>query len=319
MQNNTLILGLNPAWQRLFITEKFELGDVLRLPKAVEFGSGKGVNCGRVLQLLGGNPVMMHFLGGSHGSCIFDELSASGIQQIPIWIQAPTRICSTVVSEGVTTEFIEPSPVLSDLENEDFSQTLLENLEDVNRIVVCGSFPLNFDSDSLLNIELGDKRLFIDAVNDVDRWLKKGVELLKLNASEYFKLLQHMGIPQVTSSPQFWKITASTVLERLPIHYLVVTNEEEPVRVFFMVEGKFQFIQLQPPTIKVVNSIGAGDSFLAGWLRADALDLSLEETICRATAVAVARCEVERPWNLNLERVEQLEKDLLSEIERVVD
>ena len=73
MQNNTLILGLNPAWQRLFITEKFELGQVHRLPKAVEFGSGKGVNCGRVLQLLGGNPMMMHFLGGSYGSCIFEN------------------------------------------------------------------------------------------------------------------------------------------------------------------------------------------------------------------------------------------------------
>ena len=134
MLNNTLILGLNPAWQRLFITEKFELGEVHRLPKAVEFGSGKGINCGRVLQLLGGNPVMMHFLGGSHGSCIFDELSNAGIQQVPIWIQTPTRICTTVVSDGVTTELIEPSPVLSDLENEDFIQTLSENWEDVNKI-----------------------------------------------------------------------------------------------------------------------------------------------------------------------------------------
>jgi fructose-1-phosphate kinase PfkB-like protein len=319
MQNNTLILGLNPAWQRLFITEKFELGEVHRLPKAVEFGSGKGVNCGRVLQLLGGNPMMMHFLGGSYGSCIFDELSASGIRQIPIWIQSPTRICTTVVSDGVTTELIEPSPVLSNLENEDFIQTLVENWEDVNRIVVCGSFPSNFDSEALLNTDLVNKRLFVDAINDIDKWLEKGVELLKLNANEYFKLLQHMSIPQVTSSPQFWKITASTVLERLPIHYLVVTDEEGPVRVFFMVEGKFQFIQLQPPSIKVVNSIGAGDSFLAGWLRADALDSSLEETICRATAVAVARCEVDRPWNLKLERVHQLEKELLPAIERISD
>src|SRR5574344_1249427 len=180
MQNNTLILGLNPAWQRLFITEKFELGQVHRLPKAVEFGSGKGVNCGRVLQLLGGNPMMMHFLGGSYGSCIFDELSASGISQIPIWIQAPTRICTTVVSDGVTTELIEPSPVLSDLENEDFIQTLSENWEDVNRIVVCGSFPINFESETLLNIDLKDKRLFVDAINDIDKWLEKGVERPKI-------------------------------------------------------------------------------------------------------------------------------------------
>ena len=115
---------------------------------------------------------------------------------------------------------------------------------------------------------------FINAVKDIDGLLEKEVEVLKLNMEEYCELLQRLSIPLVTSSPQFWKISAMAVLERLPIKHIVVTDEENPVRVFFVLEGKLQILQLQPPTVEVVNCIGAGDSFLAGWIYADSLGLS---------------------------------------------
>ena len=79
MSQEILILGLNPAWQRLFYVDKFTPGEVHRIKKVEEYGSGKGINCGLVLRLLGGTPLMMHFLGSEHGSRIFDEISAYGI------------------------------------------------------------------------------------------------------------------------------------------------------------------------------------------------------------------------------------------------
>ena len=49
----------------------------------------------------------------------------------------------------------------------------------------------------------------------------------------------------------------------------------------------------------MVNDVGAGDSFLAGYpARTD--ELSVANCLARATAVAAARCETDRPWNLNL-------------------
>ena len=68
MSQEVLILGLNPAWQRLFFLDKFTPGTVHRIPKVEEYASGKGINCGRVLQLLGGAPLLMHFLGANFGS-----------------------------------------------------------------------------------------------------------------------------------------------------------------------------------------------------------------------------------------------------------
>lgn len=324
MNQETLVLGLNPAWQRLFILDELRLGEVRRIPRAIEFASGKGINCARVLQLLGGKIVLSHFLGTGYGNKIFDAIADTGIRQVPVWIASPTRICTTIVTNKdiqtkETTELIEPSPELTPQEMEDFRFSLEEIWESVPRIALCGSNPKSFDMNTLVNFDFSGKRLYIDAVKDIDGLLEKGVEVLKLNMEEYCELLQRLSIPLVTSSPQFWKIAATAVLERLPIRYLIVTDEENPVRVFYRLEGKLQILRLQPPSVEVVNCIGAGDSFLAGWIYADSLGLSVEECLVKATAVASACCEVEQPWEMSLERIAEMEKELSLIVESITE
>lgn len=319
MTGDTLILGLNPTWQRLFLVDEFKPGEVNRLSRVEEFASGKGINCARVLRVLGGDFILAHFLGGDRSVSICDEVAAAGIRQIPIWIGASTRICTTIMSKGDTTELIEPSPKITASENKDFLQTIEEVWCDVTNVVLCGSLPAGFQMENLARLDLTGKRLFIDAVEGIDCWLSGGAELLKINLSEYCKLLQRFGIPQITSSPQFWKMTASTLLERLPIKNLVVTDEDMPIHVFYAQEGKFMGVSLQPPSVKVVNDIGAGDAFLAGWLSADFLGLPIADRLAHATAVSAARCEVDRPWNIDLGRVSSLESDLISHVEKIAD
>ncbi len=319
MNRDTLILGLNPTWQRLFILEKLNLGTVNRLPSADEYASGKGINCARVLKCLGNNPVLVHFLGAGHGKQIFDEVATAGIEQVPVWIHAATRISTTLVQGGETTELIEPSPVLTPDENEDFAQSLKDSWKNAGRVVLCGSFPAKFQTEKMFELDIAGKRLFIDAVGGVDSWLEREVELLKVNMDEYRALLQRYNIPQVTSSPQFWKMTATTLLERLHIRTLIVTDRSAPVRAFRILEGKLQTFQLNPPPVTLVNDIGAGDAFMAGWLYGDSLGLSLENCLIKATAVAAARCEAELPWELKMKSVELFEQELAGTIAKAAD
>ena len=65
------------------------------------------------------------------------------------------------------------------------------------------------------------------------------------------------------------------------------------------------------------NNIGAGDSFFAGWLYADGEGMSFEECLIKATAVAVSRCEVDKPWDLDLGRVSELESEFKDAIEKL--
>ena len=182
---------------------------------------------------------------------------------------------------------------------------------------MCGTFPQGFNIEQLNALDFAGKKIYVDAIEGIDSWLEKGVELLKINIKEYCKLLSRLGIPQVMSSPQFWKMTATAVLERLPIKALVVTDEDAPVRAFRLVEKKFQGVQLLPPTVQVNNRIGAGDSFFAGWLYADTMGLDFEQCLIKATAVASARCEVERPCNIKVERVAELEAAIVDAVEKL--
>jgi 1-phosphofructokinase len=184
-------------------------------------------------------------------------------------------------------------------------------------VALCGTFPQGFNAKMFNDLDFNGKHIFVDAIDGIDDLLVKGVDLLKINMQEYCKLLERLSIPLVKSSPQFWKMTATAVLERLPIKNLVVTEEDSPVRAFRLMEKKFQGIQLQPPTITVKNDIGAGDSFFAGWLYAFEQNLSFENCLAKATAVASARCEVERPWNLSMDRVAEFENELATKVERL--
>ena len=47
------------------------------------------------------------------------------------------------------------------------------------------------------------------------------------------------------------------------------------------------------------------------------MGLDFEECLVMSTAVAVARCEVDKPWMLSLERIAELENELKSEVERI--
>jgi 1-phosphofructokinase len=67
----------------------------------------------------------------------------------------------------------------------------------------------------------------------------------------------------------------------------------------------------------VNNRIGAGDSFFAGWLFADSQGMEFEQCLVKATAVATARCEVDRPCNLKVERVAELETSLADAVEKL--
>ena len=78
-------------------------------------------------------------------------------------------------------------------------------------------------------------------------------------------------------------------------------------------------LSVKPPAVKLVNDIGAGDAFLAGWLAADFLGLPISDRLAKAAAVSAARCEVDRPWNIDLGRVSALESDLLPLVEKIAD
>ena len=110
-----LCLGPTPTMQRTLVFQNLRFDAVNRARRARDFASGKAVNVGRVVQILGEKAVVTGFLGGVRGRMLRDDLRAIDIQDEMVEVAAPTRLCSTLIdqSQGTATELVEESSAVT--------------------------------------------------------------------------------------------------------------------------------------------------------------------------------------------------------------
>ncbi len=297
----TLIFGLNPALQKILEFDSLDLNHVNRAVKKESFASGKGINCIRVLQRLGGKGKLVHFTGGDTGKRITGELSALGIETVNQEISFETRVCITLISQGSITELIEPSPPVTGLEKEMLLEKLEPVLEKTGLAVFCGTYPKGIDDTFFKFLERlpSSCRIILDGVKGVEPVLEQGVSLLKINRDEMKILTGEEDFPRACKS----------LRERYMIENIVVTGGSGPVEA---VLGKEE-VSIELPDIgKPVNVIGAGDAFLAGWIYSAGEKISDKNSLLFAMAVSLARCRVRLPWELEPGDVE-IYNDILTE------
>ncbi len=289
----TLIFGLNPALQKVLEFGSLSLNRINRAVQSGSFASGKGINCIRVLQRLGGKGKLVHFTGGDSGRLISKELSDQGIETINQEISSETRICTTLISPGSITELIEPSPPVTGKEKAMLLEKLEPVLEKTGLAVFCGTYPRGVDGTFFRFLERlpSSCRIMLDGVKGVEPVLKQGVSLLKINREEMEDLTGEENFPRACKG----------LRERYRIDNIVVTGGRRPVEA---VLGKEE-VSLELPDIgKPVNVIGAGDAFLAGWIYSAGRKISGRDSLAYAAAVSLARCRVMLPWELVPEDVE---------------
>src|SRR5690554_6142701 len=117
-----LTVTLNPAIDKVYEVDSFQVGDVFRPNDMWAMAGGKGLNVSRVASILGGDVVATGFLGGGNGQFIRKRLGKQGIKDAFIEIEGETRICIAVNDPilDTSTEVLEPGPVISLSEQEDF-------------------------------------------------------------------------------------------------------------------------------------------------------------------------------------------------------
>jgi fructose-1-phosphate kinase PfkB-like protein len=288
--------------------ERLVPGGVHRLETPRDHASGKGLNLARVSRVLGVDSICLQFAGGSHGRAIVEELDHVGIQHCTVYTEGDTRVCTTLSEvDGQSTELIEPSQNLSTSEVENFFEQFASLWDAAECVALCGTAPRGFPWERLCVFHPGKRKLYLDAWVGVHGWLETSPALLKVNAEELGRLL---GIDSGGEVVDVF-VLAKQAMFRYPIQTLVVTQGSRRVLVF---SGKRVLYLCPPRPSRFVNAIGAGDSFLAGWVSADTEGLSLEACLARGVAVSSVRCEVELPWELDLERVKIVEAEVIQRI-----
>lgn len=250
---------LNPSIDYIVHVEGLELGSLNRMIQDFKLPGGKGINVSRILKRIHAESTALGFLGGFTGNFISDWLKKEQIQTNFTLVQEDTRINIKLKSES-ETEINGLGPAISNEEMQDLKQALsMISAGDI--VVLSGSTPATLRSgfyEELIQI-IKDKEA--DFVIDTT-----GKDLL--NALPQKPLLIK---PNNHELAELFDVEFKTLDDILPFGERLLNEGAQHVIISMAGDGALLFTKdgiyrsnvLKRP---VKNSVGAGDSMIAGFV-----------------------------------------------------
>ncbi|MFB5760399.1 1-phosphofructokinase [Paenibacillus medicaginis] len=136
---------LNPSIDYIVEVEDVKLGGLNRMKRDLKLPGGKGINVSRVLKQLGAENTAIGFLGGFTGRFIEDKLREDCIQTDFVTVQDDTRI-NIKLKHGDETEINGLGPDISREEADALLRKLSELHED-DIVILSGSIPPSLGGD----------------------------------------------------------------------------------------------------------------------------------------------------------------------------
>ncbi len=279
---------VNPAVDYLVYVEDIKTGEINRSVKERLFCGGKGVNVSQVLNELGVDSVATGFIAGSTGNMVVSELTARGISADFVRLEKGFTRINVKIRSGAETDINGQGPDISACDIEKLLKKL-ENLNDGDILVLAGSVPRTLPRDIyktvMERLDGRGVRVAVDATGDLllDT-LRYKPFLVKPNSDE---LGEMFGVK--ITSPKEIGMYAARLRDAGALNVLVSMGAEGA---YLLDEfGKTHFMKAKP--VKTVNTVGAGDSmvagFIAGYIKTGDYDRALE--LGTAAGGATAACE----------------------------
>lgn len=280
---------LNPALDRTLWVESIRPDDSNRIVRENRYSGGKAIDVSRVLTTLGIDNRALGFVGGFTGDELEGRLLNEGISCDFVRIAGETRTNIVINDQtaGKQLIFNAEGPEIQPYELMHLMHKV-EDLKEPDIVVISGSLPKNVNPEIYRRIiEIArDKgaRVVLDTDGEA---LKVGIlafpDIIKPNIHELARLvdrsLETMG--QILQA-------ARTVREQGVETVLVSMGARGMIRV-----GPDDVFRAIPPEVDIVNTIGAGDSSVAGYVFG--LVSGFEPKKALACAVAAGAATVIRP------------------------
>ena len=132
---------LNPSIDYIVRLDAVEVGQVNRMESDDKYAGGKGINVSRMLKRLAIDNTATGFIGGFTGRFITEELEKEGISTVFVPVSQDTRI-NVKIKADQETEINGAGPVISEQELKDLKSQLAHLTAD-DVVVFAGSAPSN--------------------------------------------------------------------------------------------------------------------------------------------------------------------------------
>lgn len=252
-------LTLNPSVDYIVELEGFQLGELNRTTKEAKFPGGKGINVSRVLKELGIKSKALGFNGGFTGKYIDEYLQNEEIATDFVKVREDSRI-NIKLKTGQETEINAKGPKISD---EDFLQLeeKIKGLTNEDLLVLAGSIPSSLPKTTYEDLVKVCKQNNVQFVVDAE-----GDLLKKVLAYQPFLIK-----PNQHELEDLFSATISTCEEVVPYAKKLLEMGAKNVIVSLAGDGAVfvndeMALIAEVPKGTVKNSVGAGDSMVAGFL-----------------------------------------------------
>ena len=275
----------NPALDYVVKMDSLELGMVNRSKSEAIFYGGKGINVTTVLKNIGVDSVALGFVAGFTGKEIEDGVKAMGVRTDFIQLKNGLSRINVKIKAEQETEINGQGP---DIKKDELQQMFdkLDKLQSGDCLILAGTIPASLPSDiyeqimeKLMNRNID---IVVDATKDLlVNVLKYHPFLIKPNnheLGEIFGKVLESEADIVEYAKKLQEMGAVNVLISMAGDGAILVTEDGTVS------------SKKPPKGTVVNSVGAGDSmvagFLAGWLNTGDYEKALELGTAAGSATA---------------------------------
>ncbi|MGM0569089.1 1-phosphofructokinase family hexose kinase [Marinobacter sp.] len=298
-------LTMSPALDLYATTDRLSEDAKTRCIEVATEPGGGGINVARNLHRLGNRVWSIFPGGGDNGDQVEAMLRGESVpcERIPLRKSTRQNLALTETTTGRMFHLVFPGTELAETEWRACQSAVLDVSEQTRYLVLSGSLASGVPDDFYGQLITEAAKRAIPVVLDTSgRALKPalaaGVYLAKLNRKELAQL-GYRGDWQHSSQLDMMKKLVEKGMAKL----LVVTQGAEGA---LMVTASGQMFEARPPTVSVVNHLGAGDSFVAMMLHS--LDHGDPEADALAWGVAGAASAIGSPGNLlaGLDRVEAI-------------
>ena len=252
---------------------------------------GKGINVSGVLSSLGEDNTALCFLGGDTGKMLENMLISREQKYQYVEVPAPTRVnvkVSQQTEEQKTFEFNAKGGKISK-EHIDALLSKLEKLSENDTVIISGSTPMSDIDLYEVTVKFALSRgacVICDTTGEsLIKCAMLGVFLLKPNEHEVRELFGEGDV--IESAMKLCEMGAENVLLSLGEKGAVLLSENGSFRCEI------------PSQMPVYNTVGSGDSMLAGFVYAYKNGKSMSE--CLACAVSAGSCNAytkpEKPFD----------------------
>lgn len=258
--NMIYTVTLNPALDYVIQVDSFKAGQINRNKKEDIYYGGKGINVSCILNELAVKSTALGFIAGFTGKALRDGLSKVGILTDFIEVEKGMTRINVKMKSDEETEINGMGP---SIEKTDFELLLekIQALTNEDTLVLSGSIPSCMESDTYEKIIASIKEevnLVVDAEkNLLLKVLKYHPFLIKPNNIELgqmFNVELQTEEEIIFYAKKLQELGARNVLVSMAKEGAILVDENDKVYKMGVAKGE------------VVNSVGAGDSMVAGFI-----------------------------------------------------